>query len=314
MASPLNSNGDINVVVKEEPIDDYDYGSNVCMEGISVKQEEADETEEYFTSDDSVMENKLQQLGEMGRKEIEIEARKRRRSRQLGVAKAKMLKLDSGKLPVVYLEPCAVTRDTVKVSALSQAMLLSSKSEKSPFSHSVDSLPTSLETSPYTATEMEEMAIENHLSENNIPHRRSSGQDLLWKKSETHSSLTMTKTGSICNPIIPACNDPSSAKDESGKKNKRTLKNPVSRKGIDGNQKVVAAGQRKRGRPRKIKSLEIGRPPTKCSGKSTTASSYASLRHIGAHSDIKPDLEDVDGVLFVSFASRVKVYGLLETI
>ncbi|KAL8169436.1 UNVERIFIED_CONTAM: hypothetical protein K2H54_049158 [Gekko kuhli] len=300
--SPLNSNGGINIVVKEEPADEYDYGSSTCTGGINVKQEEGDE--EYSNNDDSG-DKQLKKHNETSREEVEIESSKRTQNSQLGVAKAKMLKLDSGKMPVVYLEPCAVTRNTVKVSALSQTLLSPSKNERSPFSYSVDSLSTSFENndlpSPFTTMKNEEMTVEQ-ISENDITHVCSSARDMLWEP-EAYSSLTVTKKASTYSLKAVQSSGLSSAKDNLGKKKISAFKTPLSHKGIVGNQKVVIPGPRKRGRPRKIKSSEAGQA-LKFTERSIAASTYVSSGLCSTHIDVKPDLEDVDGVLFVSFASK----------
>lgn len=311
MASPLNSNGSINIVVKEEPADDYDYGPSVCMKEISVKQEELDkETEEGSNTDNSVSEKQLKKCSEMGGPEVEIESRKRPRSNQLGVAKAKLLKLDRGKMPVVCLEPCTVTRNTVKVSALSQNMLSLSKSDKSLLGHSGDSLPLYFEndnmSSPFTAMEIEKMPAENQFSGNNIPHKCPSFGDEQWENTEICSSLTVTKKASSYSLKPTTCSDLLSSKGIHVEKKTSAPRTHMLHKGIVGNQKVVLSRPRKRGRPRKMKLSEIGRP-SKFTGKSIATSSYSSLGSGTTHLDVKPDLEDVDGMLFVAFASKVNL-------
>nr|XP_034967776.1 MAX gene-associated protein-like isoform X1 [Zootoca vivipara] len=306
VASPLNSNGGINVVVKEEPADDYDYGPSVCMEGIDVKQEKAcNMVEEYSNRVDSILEKRRKNHRDVGKKEMEFESRKRLQTNQLGVAKAKMLKLDSEKMPVVYLAPCAVNKNTVKVSALSQAMLSLSKSAKSPLSHPLDYLPTCFEnnsvSSPFTALETEEMLTRKQVSENNVPHKSPTARDVQWKNTETCNSLTITKKVSSCGLKATTYRGPSLANLVGGKTN--AFNNHISRKSIVGNQKVRLPGPRKRGRPRKIRFSEVGRPP-KYTRKSITTRNYASFGPGNIHLDVKPDLEDVDGVLFVSFASK----------
>ncbi|XP_061467349.1 MAX gene-associated protein isoform X2 [Rhineura floridana] len=278
----------------------------MSMEGIDVKREEAENmAEEYSHRHDSILEKQLKEHNEVGKKEIEIESYKRPPTSQLGVAKAKMLKLDSGKMPVVYLEPCSITRDTVKFSALSQAMS-PCKSTKSPLSHSSESLPTCFEnnsiSSPFMALETEDTQTGKQMSENNVPHR-STVRDVLWENAETDNSLTIIKKVSSCSLKATAYSGPSLAKDTLGGGKTNALKYHVSRNLIVGNPKVGLSGPRKRGRPRKIKSSEVGRPP-KYAGKSVTTSTYASLGPGSIHLDVKPDLEDVDGMLFVSFASK----------
>ncbi|XP_048340305.1 MAX gene-associated protein isoform X3 [Sphaerodactylus townsendi] len=299
-SSPLNSNGGINIVVKEEPVDEYDYGPSACMERVNVKQEEGDEAPEEYSINDDLGNKQLKKNNEMGRKEVEIESSSTAQNSPLGVAKAKMLKFDSGKMPVVYLEPCTVTGNTVKVSALSQTVLSPSESENSPLSYSVDCFENDL-SGPFTATKSEEMAIE-HISEDNVPHGCSSARDMLWE-TEAYSDLTETKTASAYSIKTAPCSGLSSAKDNSGKKKTSVFKTPLSRKGIVGNPKVVVPGMRKRGRPRKMKLSEAGQvlPFTEVS---ISASSYALSGPCSTHLNVKPDLEDVDGVLFVSFASK----------
>ncbi|XP_060118804.1 MAX gene-associated protein-like [Heteronotia binoei] len=300
--SPQNSNGGINIVVKEEPVDEYDYGSSTCLEGINVKQEEGDE--EYSSNDDS-RDKQLKKHSEICGKEMEIESNKRTQNSQLGVAKAKMLKLETGKMPVVYLEPCTITRNTVKVSGLSQSVLSPSKSEKLPFSYSVDSLSTCFANSdlsgPFTNIKSEEIGIEQ-ISENSIPDGCSSARDTPWE-AETYSSLTVTRKASTHSFKAVQSSGLSSAKDTLGEKNTSAFKTPLSCEDIAGNKKVVILGPRKRGRPRKIKQSEVGQA-LKFTERSIAAGTYTSSGPCSTHLDVKPDLEDVDGVLFVSFASK----------
>ncbi|XP_062973752.1 MAX gene-associated protein-like [Elgaria multicarinata webbii] len=306
MASPLNSNGGISGI-KEEPVDDYDYGSSVCMEEIKVKQEEADNVAgDYSNNSHSILEQQLKRNIEMGKKAIEIGLQKRPQTSQLGVAKAKMLKLDSGKMPVVYLEPCAVTRNTIKVSTLSQALLSPTKIDESPLSDSADSLPTCFEnnsiSSPFAAMETEHIPTGKQLPES-LTQKCSSVREMLWKNTETCSSLTITKKVSSCSLKTTAYSGPSLAKVISAGGKTNALKSNIFFKNIVGNQNAELPAPRKRGRPRKVKFPGVGRPP-KYTGKSIKTSNYASLGPGNTHLDVKPDLEAVDGVLFVSFASK----------
>ncbi|KAH0620627.1 hypothetical protein JD844_021285 [Phrynosoma platyrhinos] len=303
VSSPLNSNG--GVVVKEEPVDDYDYGPHVSVEGISVKQEDDDDVaEEYFNSSDSVLEQQLKKHSGMGEKESG--SHKRPHDGQLGVARAKMLKLDNGKLPVVYLEPCAITRNTVKVSALSPIMVSPSKGEQSPLSHSVESFPTCFEnsiiSSPFSM-ETEEIPTGKQIPEDNVSQGCSLVREMLWENNETSGNLTPENKVPSCNVKTSTYSDPSLTKVNSTGKKSNALKNHIACKNIIGGRNVGLPGQRKRGRPRKIKHLGVGRPP-KCTGRLITTSNDASFGPHDIHLDVKPDLVDVDGVLFVSFASK----------
>ncbi|XP_037756363.1 MAX gene-associated protein isoform X6 [Chelonia mydas] len=298
VASPLDPNGHFNVVIKEEPVDDYDYGSSVCVEGITVKQEDTDEeTDEYSNSDnDPILEKQLRKHSEMDRKDAGIRSTKRMLANPSGVAKAKMLKLDSGKMPVVYLEPCAVTKSTVKISELPQTMLSSCKKDKSPVSAILDSLPICFENHKdsclHTVMETEEVAVKKQYSGNKVPQKYCSIKEAPW----TISKSSSFKLGSSIGGLF-------SAKDVAGRKKAGVLRNPMSQKGTGTNQNPMSSGPSRRGRPRKLKISKAGRPP-KNIGKNAVTSKNASLGSGSILPDVKPDLEDVDGVLFVSFASK----------
>ncbi|XP_030415405.1 MAX gene-associated protein isoform X3 [Gopherus evgoodei] len=298
VASPLDPNGHFNVVIKEEPIDDYDYGSSVCIEGITVKQEDTDEeTDEYSNSDDDpILEKQLRKHSEMDRKDAGIRPTKRMLANPSGVAKAKMLKLDSGKMPVVYLEPCAVTKSTVKISELPQTMLSSCKKDKSPVSAILDSFPVCFENHKDscldTVMETEEVAVKKQFSGNKVPQKYCSIKESPWTISKSSSFKLGSSTGG-----------PFSAKDVAGRKKAGVLRNPMSQKGTGTNQNPMSSGPSRRGRPRKLKISKAGRPP-KNIGKNVMTNKNASLGSGSILPDVKPDLEDVDGVLFVSFASK----------
>ncbi|XP_010008324.1 PREDICTED: MAX gene-associated protein [Nestor notabilis] len=299
VASPLDPNGHFNVVIKEEPIDDYDYESGICTQGVSVKQEDTDEeTDEYSNTDDDdpVLQKHLMRRGETGGTDGEFRSRKRVLSSPSGVAKAKMLKLDSGKMPVVYLEPCAVTKSTVKISELPQTMLSSCKKEKSPFSAMLDPLPVCFENHKGSCSGAdavtEELVMKKQSPGNKVSQKYSSIREAQWALSK---SPNFNLRGSV------SCQF--STKDICGRKRPGILKNPMSLRGSGGNQNTLSSVTTKRGRPRKLKISKAGRPP-KGIGKTVLTSKNASLGPGNILPDVKPDLEDVDGVLFVSFASK----------
>ncbi|XP_014805782.1 PREDICTED: MAX gene-associated protein [Calidris pugnax] len=300
VASPLDPNGHFNVVIKEEPVDDYDYESTVCTQGISVKQEETDEeTDEYSNTDDDddpILQKHLMRRSERDGIDGEFRARKRALTSPSGVAKAKMLKLDSGKMPVVYLEPCAVTKSTVKISELPQTMLSSCKKEKSPLSAIMDSLPVCFEnhkgSCSGTATVTEELIMKKQSPGSKMSQKYSSVGDAQWALSK---SPNFSLRGSV------GCDF--SAKEICGRKRSGILKNPMSLKSSGANQNTLSSVTTKRGRPRKLKISKAGRPP-KGIGKSVITGKNTSVGPGNLLPDVKPDLEDVDGVLFVSFASK----------
>ncbi|XP_030337922.1 MAX gene-associated protein isoform X6 [Strigops habroptila] len=299
VASPLDPNGHFNVVIKEEPIDDYDYESGICTQGVSVKQEDTDEeTDEYSNTDDDdpILQKHLMRRGETDGTDGEFRSRKRVLSSPSGVAKAKMLKLDSGKMPVVYLEPCAVTKSTVKISELPQTMLSSCKKDKSPFSAMLDPLPVCFENHKGSCSGAdavtEELVMKKQSPGNKVSQKYSSIREAQWALSK---SPNFNLRGSV------SCQF--SAKEICGRKRSGMLKNPMSLRGSGSNQNTLSSVTTKRGRPRKLKISKAGRPP-KGIGKTVITSKNASLGPGNILPDVKPDLEDVDGVLFVSFASK----------
>uniref|UniRef100_A0A670Y4P9 MAX gene-associated protein n=1 Tax=Pseudonaja textilis TaxID=8673 RepID=A0A670Y4P9_PSETE len=306
VTSQLTQERGINVSVKEEPLDNYEYEPLICMEGVNVKEEETNNiAEEYSKSDSSILEQQLEKYSKIDK--MDIEFHKEQQINQLGVAKAKMLKLDSGKMPVVYLESCTMTRDTVKVSALSQA-LMTTKNEKSP--NSLDSFPAHFEnrsiSSPPEVEETEKITTDKMVSENITPHIPSE-EDVLGISTETYSSLNTTEIESSRDLKAPATSSPSLAKVIFDDQNINMLKTHISGKSIVGSQNVGVSGPKKRGRPRKSKLSEGGRS-SKCIAKSDTTNNDVSLGSGSTHLDVNPDLEDVDGMLFVSFVSKVNLY------
>ncbi|XP_025917460.1 MAX gene-associated protein isoform X6 [Apteryx rowi] len=297
--SPLDPSGHFNVVIKEEPVDDYDYESSICTRGISIKQEDTDEeTDEYSNTDedDPIVEKHLRKHSDMDRKDGEFRPRKRVLTSPSGVARAKMLKLDSGKMPVVYLEPCAVTKSTVKISELPQTMLTACKKDKSTLSAILDSLPVCFENHKgsciSTAIVAEELAMRKQSPGSKVSQKYCSIREAQWALSKSPS---FSLRGSV------SCHF--SAKEVCGRKKAGILKNPLSQKGPGTSQNAVSSGPNKRGRPRKLKISKAGRPP-KGIGKTVITSKNTSLGPGSILPDVKPDLEDVDGVLFVSFASK----------
>ncbi|XP_042635290.1 MAX gene-associated protein isoform X2 [Catharus ustulatus] len=299
VASPLDPNGHFNVVIKEEPVDDYDYESNICTQGVTVKQEDTDEeTDEYSNTDDDdpIVQKHLMRRRETDGIDGEFKPRKRMLTSPSGVAKAKMLKLDSGKMPVVYLEPCAVTKSTVKISELPQTMLSTCKKDKSPLSAILDSLPVCFEnhkdSCSGTVTVPEGLVVKKESPGSKVSQKYCSIGEAQWALSK---SPNFNLRGSVSCDFLD--------KEIGGRKRSGVAKNPMSLKGSGNNQSTLSSVTNKRGRPRKLKISKAGRPP-KGIGKNVVASKNTSLGPGSILPDVKPDLEDVDGVLFVSFASK----------
>ncbi|XP_039560794.1 MAX gene-associated protein isoform X5 [Passer montanus] len=299
VASPLDPNGHFNVVIKEEPADDYDYESHICTQGITVKQEDTDEeTDEYSNTDDDdpVVQKHLMRRRETDGPDGEFTPRKRLLTSPSGVAKAKMLKLDSGKMPVVYLEPCTVTKSTVKISELPQTMLSSCKKDKSHLNAILDSLPMCFEnhkdSCSGTVTGPEELVMKKESPGSKMSPKCCSIREAQW---------TLSKLPNFNLRGSASCDF--ADKEICGRKRPGILKNPMPLKGSGNNQSTLSSVTNKRGRPRKLKISKAGRPP-KGIAKNVVASKNTSLGPGNILPDVKPDLEDVDGVLFVSFASK----------
>ncbi|XP_062431860.1 MAX gene-associated protein isoform X7 [Rhea pennata] len=299
VASPLDPSGHFNVVIKEEPLDDYDYESSICTQGISVKQEDTDEeTDEYSNTDedDPIVEKHLRKHSDMDGTDGEFRPRKRLLTSPSGVARAKMLKLDSGKMPVVYLEPCAVTKSTVKISELPQTMLTACKKDKSSLSAILDSLPICFENHKGsclgTAIVAEELAMRKQSPGSKLSQKYCSIREAQW---------ALAKSPNFSLRASVSCHF--SAKEVCGRKKAGILKNPLSHKGPGTSQNAISSVPNKRGRPRKLKISKAGRPP-KGITKTVIANKSTALGPGSILPDVKPDLEDVDGVLFVSFASK----------
>ncbi|XP_050655282.1 MAX gene-associated protein isoform X9 [Macaca thibetana thibetana] len=305
VASPLDQNGSFNVVIKEEPLDDYDYELGECPEGVTVKQEETDEeTDVYSNSDDDpILEKQLKRHNKVDNPEADYLSSKWLPSSPSGVAKAKMFKLDTGKMPVVYLEPCAVTRSTVKISELPDNMLSTSRKDKSSMLAELEYLPTYIENSNETAFclgKESENGLRKHSSDLRVVQKYPLLKDSQWKYPDISDSIN---TERILDSSKGSVGDLLSGKEDLGRKRTTMLKIATPPKVVNANQNASPNVPGKRGRPRKLKLCKAGRPP-KNTGKSLISTKNIPVGPGSTFPDVKPDLEDVDGVLFVSFESK----------
>ncbi|XP_023567070.1 MAX gene-associated protein isoform X10 [Octodon degus] len=301
----LEANENFNVVIKEEPLDDYDYELGEYPEGVTVKQEETDEeTDVYSNSDDDpILEKQLKRHNKIDNPETDHSSSKWLPSSPSGVAKAKMFKLDAGKMPVVYLEPCAVTKSTVKVSELPDNMLSTSRKDKSSVLTELDYLPMDIENASGTGFCLGKES-ENGLSEYSPDLREiqkyPSLKEPQWKYPDVFDSINSER---ILDSSKSSAGDSFSGKEDLGRKRTTVLKIAAASKTMSANHNASPNVHGKRGRPRKLKLSKAGRPP-KNTGKSLASTKNNPVGLGNAFSDVKPDLEDVDGVLFVSFESK----------
>ncbi|XP_027631607.1 MAX gene-associated protein isoform X5 [Tupaia chinensis] len=305
LPSPLDPNGNFNVVIKEEPLDDYEYEFGECPEGVTVKQEETDEeTDVYSNSDDDpILEKQLKRHNKVDNLETDHPSSRWLTSSPSGVAKAKMFKLDTGKMPVVYLEPCAVTKSTVKISELPDNMLSTSRKDKSSVLAELEYLPTYIENSNGTGFCLgreSENGLRKHSPDLRVVQKCPFLKESQWKYSDVSDSIN---TDRILDSSKGSAEDSFSGKEDLGRKRTTMIKLTTAPKTVNANQSVPVNGPGKRGRPRKLKLSKAGRPP-KNTGKSLTSTKNTSVGPGSTFPDVKPDLEDVDGVLFVSFESK----------
>ncbi|XP_058397297.1 MAX gene-associated protein isoform X17 [Diceros bicornis minor] len=304
-ASPLDPNGNFNVVIKEEPLDDYEYGLGECPEGVTVKQEETDEeTDVYSNSDDDpILEKQLKRHNKVDSLEADHSSSKWLPNSPSGVAKAKMFKLDAGKMPVVYLEPCAVTKSTVKISELPDNMLSTSRKDKSSVLTELDYLPMYVENSNETAFclgKESENSLRKHSPDLRVVQKYPSLKEPQWKYPDISDNFN---TERILDSSESSAGDSFLGKEDLGRKRTTMLKISTASKAVNANQNTSSNVPGKRGRPRKLKLSKAGRPP-KNIGKSLTSTKNTPMGPGSTFPDVKPDLEDVDGVLFVSFESK----------
>lgn len=305
VASPLDPNGNFNVVIKEEPQDDYEYEFGESPEGVTIKQEETDEeTDVYSNSDDEpILEKQLKRHNKDENLDADHLSSKWLPNSPSGVTKAKMFKLEAGKMPVVYLEPCAVTKSTVKVSELPDNMLSPSRKDKSSPLTEFDYLPSYVENiseTDYCLDKESDNGLRKHLSDLRVTQKYPLLKDSQWKYSDISESINAER---ILDLSKSSAEESFSGKEDLGKRRKTMLQISAASKAVCANQTASSNVPGKRGRPRKLKLSKAGRPPK------NTARSLSSTKNtlIGPGStfpDVKPDLEDVDGVLFVSFESK----------
>ncbi|XP_037595381.1 MAX gene-associated protein isoform X8 [Cebus imitator] len=214
-----------------------------------------------------------------------------------------MFKLDAGKMPVVYLEPCAVTKSTVKISELPDNMLSTSRKDKSSMLAEFEYLPTYIENSNETAFclgKESENGLRKHSPDLRVVQKYPLLKEPQWKYPDISDSIS---TERILDSSKGSAGDSLAGKEELGRKRTTMLKISTAPKVVNANQNASPNIPGKRGRPRKLKLCKAGRPP-KNTGKSLISTKNTPVGPGSTFPDVKPDLEDVDGVLFVSFESK----------
>ncbi|KAM6202016.1 MAX gene-associated protein [Rhynchocyon petersi] len=306
VTSPLSPNGPFSVVIKEEPLDDYDYELGECPEGVTVKQEETDEeTDVYSNSDDDpILEKQLKRHSKVDNLEAEHLSSDWLPSSPSGVAKAKLFKLDTGKMPVVYLEPCAVTKSTVKISELPGTMLSASRKDKSSALAELEYLPTYMENSEETdfcLGKESDNDLKKYSPDFRVIQKYPLFNESQWKYPDISDSINIERPQDSSSK--GSSGDSFSGKEDFSRKKTTMFRIATAPKALNASQNTSPNITGKRGRPRKWKFSKGGRPP-KNTGKSLPSTKNIPVGPGSTFPDVKPDLEDVDGVLFVSFESK----------
>ncbi|XP_067895715.1 MAX dimerization protein MGA a [Heterodontus francisci] len=370
IASSEDQEESFNIIIKEEPPDDDEYYHALNPEdldgtGLECKKEEdyLDTTSSQNTPssgeqmDETNCELANQTFDENGTGEVVAATAgvtKRPLSSPEGVAKAKMLRMESGKMPIVYLEPCTVTKGTIKISELPQNLLspcrrkwappitlplrspnAAEKPSRSPSSAeksklgSVDSSPEctgykendSVSERTKKKRSISALAHSSNASQS-MPSQKASGQGFGFCKikhtEKATSSGIWSPAGKACN-----CTESSPVCSKSTRLSTKAFslgiwrppdgatdsieELPIPRTTSSRSPRVAkqqfTVKTYRRGRPKKLQQS------TKLSHSvSEAAISLASSDHLLEREemfcDVSPDLDDVEGVTFVSYASQ----------
>ncbi|XP_063803987.1 MAX gene-associated protein isoform X8 [Pseudophryne corroboree] len=253
-----------NIKIKQEPEDNYDYNKTITTERLQIKQEES---EDEVTDEYSNSDDDYPILERHFARFTAGPHRGRKRSSQnipSGVAKAKLLKLGNSSLPKVYLKSCLTDKNAVELPDLQDPVLSDSATQ----STGVCDTPLSEERCLISPSPTIISNIKEEFSEKSKSERCKYKVNV---KCETPQTALST-------PHLP-------------KQKLPFLLHKSSVTGTPGNEMPIV---KKRGRPRKPKVSKVGRPTKK--GSPIEAPRLCP--------DFNPDLEDVDGVLFVAFSSK----------
>ncbi|XP_069494899.1 MAX gene-associated protein [Ambystoma mexicanum] len=378
VASPLGPSVPASVVIKEEPVDDFDYERSVSTDGVVVKQEDSEEedTDVYSNSDDDypILERQLMKQSAMDQASL-YGPKKRPMSSPSGVVKAKMSKLNTDKLPVVFTGPCSNSTGIVNSSELNivspdnqhpqplspdeqhqpplspdeqhqpplspdeqhqpplspdehhqpplsldehhQPPLSPDEQYQSPVSQdgqqqSADnemqtSLSLSVEESSITSIKnvRETRGMKNTVSNDKKQLKFSTPKEAEVKNSEPTQTFGRPRKSNLITretqDSLVLSRDARKRKSSSALKDYTTLIDPADI------EITPPASPVRRGRPRKSKVNKMNKvsPQTKKSfGRFFQASKDSILANCSPFANVNLDLEDVDGVLFVSFVSK----------
>ncbi|XP_072121277.1 MAX dimerization protein MGA a isoform X6 [Mobula birostris] len=355
--SPEDHEEPFNIIVKEEPPDDYEYNCAANSVDLDCGELKCKEEEEYLEPEEQHDKTNCELINKTIDKNEEDATSPAVSKPPLKIPtevapKAKMRQ--SIKVPVVYLEPCIITKGTIKVSEIPQKLLSPCRKSGGPLPTVVHS-PVSAEKRTCSPSSAEKPQVENvdstsecsrrkerspasertenkpHIStDENIPTAshstlsgKSSGEGFRFRKIKyTEKALNSTLWMPLSRPYLNSTeNSPvlsncfKSARLSSKAFSSGIWRPPDGRTCSTGGTSVprtncksspMSAQQAIAGacRRRRTKKLRLS---AKSSHSVLGMSSLASSKHLEREKtfqDASPDLDDVEGVTFVSYASQ----------
>ncbi|XP_072425378.1 MAX gene-associated protein-like isoform X1 [Chiloscyllium punctatum] len=358
-----------NIIIKEEPPEDEYYHAanreNLDSAGLKCKKEEEnclDSSNQSTPASGQLLDGANCDLvnntiDKNGASEVDANtgAVKRPLNSSEGVAKAKMLRMESGKMPVVCLEPCTITKSTIKISDLPQKLLSprrrtrvpltprallplssaekpshsSSSAEKSK-PESVDSLPEGIKykgnDSDSVSGRTKKKRSTSAMSHSSVASHTTPSQKASTANSEFCNIKHNEKTAN-CEIWSPAGNVDNCIEDSPICSKSSRLSTKAFSSGIwrppDGTaesikempvlhsssksqcvskQQHLAVRANRRSRSKRLQQSAKGAHPD--SAAAVSLDSSEPLEQEEVFCDVSPDLDDVEGVTFVSYASQ----------
>ncbi|XP_073494919.1 MAX gene-associated protein isoform X2 [Phyllobates terribilis] len=264
VTSPSETTEQPSVVVKKEPEDNYDYSQTAAMGSVAVKQEPSDAELTDDYSNSDVDYPILEKQFAKFKEDPYLDGNHSLNS-PVGVAKDKLFIPDSP--PVLHREPCAADQKTLEAPHLIKSELSEEPLQDTNVDKSAIYEEGPVFPSPIIKSEVGD----------DIPIKEKRKRICKKKIDEIYATLQTT------------------LKTSRGPKRKFPLLfSKPSVTPTPGNEGTVAPIAKKRGRPPKPKMSKVGRPAKKDN----------PIEAPRLFPDFKPDLEDVDGVLFVAFSSK----------
>ncbi|XP_048455945.1 MAX dimerization protein MGA a isoform X3 [Rhincodon typus] len=353
-----------NIIIKEEPPDDDEYyhaanRENLDNAGLKCKKEE----EDYLDSSSNQstpasggqldganceLANKTTNKNGVSEVDTITGATKRPLSSSEGVAKAKMLRMESGKMPVVCLEPCTITKGTIKLSDLPQKFLspcrrnwapravrsLSSVEKPTRLPSSAEkSKPENVDSLPYKENDSESVSgrtkkkrntstvSHSSIASNTTPSQKACSEDSRFCNIKHTEKTTSSRIWSPARKV-DNCPEDSPIYSKSTRLSTKAISSGIWRP-PDGTtdsikeipmlhssskspcvtkQQHLAAKAYRRSRSKRLR--QSAKAACTVSAAPVSQDSSEHLEQEEVFCDVSPDLDDVEGVTFVSYASQ----------